>query len=48
MRPVSGSAADRRAALRKEHETQARARFPATVGPPATLGAMWSIWNVAS
>ena len=38
LRPVRGSGAERRAALRSEHETQATARFSATIGPPAALG----------
>jgi hypothetical protein len=48
LRPLVGSTADRRASFRKEHETQARARLSARVGPCAAFGTMWSTWKLAS
>lgn len=46
--PVAGSIAMIREPFRREHETQASARFSSVVAPPATRGATWSTWNVAS
>src|SRR5262249_16929519 len=34
--------------LRSEHETHARARLSAVVGPSAARGTTWSTWKVAS